>query len=296
MSGAAAPRHLWPLIAVMILGWSANFTIAKFAVREMPPLLVAGLRMMLASLFILPLYFWRGRRASAGRWRRSDILPLLGIGILGIAGNQVLFLLGIQRTSVAHAVLLFVLTPVLVLLAASALKHEQLTGRKIAGMAIALAGVLSLQVSAGADRHATVGGDLLILAATVAFASFTVFGRPASVRLGSITVNTVAFVGCSLVLLAPTLWSARGFDFSRISLTAWASILYMAAFPSVVCYLIYYYALTYLTASRVAAFTYLEPPLAAVLAIPLLGENITYAVAMSGALVLAGVYLTERTG
>lgn len=89
-------------------------------------------------------------------------------------------------------------------------------------------------------------------------------------------------------------WQSYGFDFTQVSAVAWTGILYMALFSSVLCYVIYYYALTYVPASRVAAFSYLQPVLATVMAIPLLGEHPTSALLMGGTLVLLGVFLAER--
>jgi drug/metabolite transporter (DMT)-like permease len=68
----------------------------------------------------------------------------------------------------------------------------------------------------------------------------------------------------------------------------------MAVLPSVVGSLIYYYALVYMPASRVTAFLYLQPVLATLLAIPVLGEHLTGALIGGGVMVLAGVSLTER--
>jgi drug/metabolite transporter (DMT)-like permease len=68
----------------------------------------------------------------------------------------------------------------------------------------------------------------------------------------------------------------------------------MAIFPSVLGYLIYCYALTKMPASRVSAFSYLQPLLATILAVPMLGEPVSGSLAGGGALILAGVYVTER--
>jgi drug/metabolite transporter (DMT)-like permease len=96
-------------------------------------------------------------------------------------------------------------------------------------------------------------------------------------------------------MLAPiTIWASIGFDWTRVSAAGWLGLIYMAAFPSVVCYLIYYWALTYIPASRVSSFSYLQPPIATLLAVPLLGEPVTVWLALGGALVLLGVFLTER--
>jgi drug/metabolite transporter (DMT)-like permease len=97
-------------------------------------------------------------------------------------------------------------------------------------------------------------------------------------------------------MLPITMAYSVGFDYSRVTWVAWASLAYMAVFPSVICYSIYYYALGHVPASRVAAFSYLQPVLATTMAMamPLLGEHLTKSLIMGGVLVLTGVFLAER--
>jgi drug/metabolite transporter (DMT)-like permease len=66
-------------------------------------------------------------------------------------------------------------------------------------------------------------------------------------------------------------------------------------FSSVVGYLLYYYVLTHMEASRISAFSYAQPVMGTTLAALLLGEPLTFALLISGGLVLAGVYVTERS-
>ena len=68
----------------------------------------------------------------------------------------------------------------------------------------------------------------------------------------------------------------------------------MALFPSVVAYLIYYHALAHMTASRVSAFSYLQPVFASLMGLFILGESLGAPVIAGGAVILAGVYLAER--
>ena len=96
------------------------------------------------------------------------------------------------------------------------------------------------------------------------------------------------------MLLPVTLWLGRDFDFGAVTWSGWASLLYMAGLSSVLCYLIYYYALQRISASRVSTFSYLQPLLATLMAIPMLGEYPTRAIVIGGLLVFAGVFLAER--
>ena len=107
-------------------------------------------------------------------------------------------------------------------------------------------------------------------------------------------VNTFAYAGSAIAMLPITLGYSANFSFQRVTWMGWTSLLYMAIFPSVVCYSIYYYALTHAPASRISAFSYLQPLLAMLMAIVLLGERPTAAFVSGGALVLVGVFLAER--
>ncbi len=289
------PSHsrIYWLLTLMIFFWSLNFVMGKIALREFPPGLLATFRTAMAAVVILPLYFLR-RRHRASRWNLREGLRLLVLGVGGVALNQVFFVLGLSRTSVAHAAILVGLTPVQVLLLAAMTGQEKMTWRKAMGLVVALAGVGILQMSHQGTRAPSILGDILILLCGLSLAVYTVFGKDLTARHDGITINTFAYVGGAILLSPAIVWNARNFDFTAVSAAAWLSVAYMAVFSSVVSYIIYNYALSHIAASRVSAFSYLQPLLATLLAIPILGEHVTIYLLAGGALVLAGVYVTER--
>jgi drug/metabolite transporter (DMT)-like permease len=296
--GRPSEGLLYTLLAVMVGFWSLNFIVGKVALREFPPLLLAGLRTAVAGALVWPLYLWhalrRPRAAGRPRWKRADVPFLLFLGLFGVALNQFFFILGLSRTSVAHASILIGTTPILVLLIAAGLRLERITAAKALGMLIALGGLVVLNSARSSVVRTTVLGDVLVFLGALAFAVFTAFGKRASGRHDSVTVSTFAYVGGATMLGPFTVWQSIGFPYRSVSLAGWASLFYMAAFSSVLCYLIFYYALTFIPASRVSAFSYLQPPMATLLAIPLLGEPVTLPLVAGGALVFAGVLVTER--
>ncbi len=145
------------------------------------------------------------------------------------------------------------------------------------------------------SKHAiaTLTGDIIILLSALAIALYSIIGKRVTARHDIVTVNAVSYLA-GLIVLLPLLWPPRGFSYFAVSPVGWLSLLYMAVFPSVLGYLIYCYALTRMPASRVSAFSYLQPLLATILAVPLLNEPLTGSLAGGGALVLMGVYVTER--
>lgn len=268
--------------------------VAKNALSEFPPLMLGALRFSFGGLFILPIFFWFKR--GAARPGPATAGKLLLLGLSGVGANQLLFLLGLQRTSVAHAAILIAMTPVMVLLLSAWAGHEHITPGKLTGLGLALGGVAVLQGRAllGGGNNASMLGDVFVLLASLTFAIFTVVGKEIRERYDGLTINTFAYAGSTAILSPFTFWLASNFDFSRVTWVGWLSVAYMATFPSVIAYLIFYHALRYMPSSKVSRLAYLQPFFATLLAVPVLGEKVTVSLVTGGALVLAGVFWAER--
>jgi drug/metabolite transporter (DMT)-like permease len=278
----------------MLLFWSLNFTIGKVALREFPPMLLVGIRTSIAAAFMVAIYFWQNQKAPE-EWKGArELWWLLVLGLFGVVLNQVFYVLGLALTSVVHAAIIITLTPVLVLLFAAFLKQENLTILKVLGMTIAASGVVLIQLSKGEASGATLLGDCFAFLSVFGFAIFTVKGKQFTQRHSGLTAMTIAYVGGAIALAPMTIWMGSRFEFGKVSSAAWLSLVYMAIFAAVIAYLIYYYALTYLPASRVSAVSYLQPVVATLFAVGFLGERISTVLIIGGILVLTGVYVTER--
>ena len=285
------PLILYALIFLMVAFWSGNYIVGKIALRELPPLLVAGLRIGFAALMILPFYV--GQALSPAK--PPVVLRLLLLGVFGVTLNQLFFIVGLSRTSVAHAAILIGLTPIQVLILACLRGQERMTFQRAAGMAIALAGVALLKAfEPAAAAGATWLGDLFTFLAGTFFAIFTVFGKEATKLHSGVTVNAYAYIGGAVALAPVTLWEISRHPLAHISAAAWLAVFYMALFSSVIAYLIYYYALTHVAASRVSAFSYLQPVFATAMGAALLREPVGAPVIAGGLVILSGVYLVER--
>ena len=279
----------------MIAGWAGNYVVGKIALQAFSPVLLFCLRISMAGVLILPVYLWERRHRPEPSWTLRDVTQLVVLGLFGVALNQFLFVVGLSRTSVAHSSIFANMTPILILLLASARGLERLTGWKLLGVTVALAGVVLLRkLDTNSHGEATLAGDFLTFCGALAFSIFTVLAKPQTKRYGGITVNTFAYAGGGLLMAPVTLWQAAGFNFRAVPLSAWAAVFYMAFLPSVICYLIYYYALARMEASRLAAFSYLQPVLAIVFGILVLQEHVTFALVVSGLVIFIGVYITER--
>jgi drug/metabolite transporter (DMT)-like permease len=100
-------------------------------------------------------------------------------------------------------------------------------------------------------------------------------------------------VAAMLLMLPLAPFVMRPMETLNASLTAQGCVLYLGLLTSVVAYLIWYYALSKVPASKVAIFSNLQPAATAVAAWALLGEALHWALAVGGVLVIAGVRLTQ---
>ena len=272
---------------------AGTYLAAKRAVAELSPFEVALFRFSLAGAFYAALW-----RASRVRIARRDLLPLAGLGVLAIPVNQGLFLYGMSLTTAGHGALLYALAPVFVFLFARGRLGERATALEAAGVGLAFAGVVVVLVGRGAVGLDLAGrgleGDLLVLAAVVAWSFFAVASKPYAERYGAPASTGAAIAAGSGVYLPAGLALSDLGAFARVSRGGWASLLYLALLASVAAYLLYAWALRRAEAGRVAIWSNTQPVLTAALAWALHGEAVTASFVAGGAMVIAGVVLTER--
>ena len=274
--------------------WASNIVAAKEAVGGFNAMGLAELRLVGAALLFVALYLaWRGwpkLHLSGREW-----LVLTGVAFNGLTLNQICFIGGLSRTSVAHTGLIVALGPVMVLALSCLLRLEPLTVPKFLGMLISFLGVAILTLGgaeqgSGAHWH----GDLIVLAGSASFAYYTIQVKEIANRYDALTLNSLTFPLGALLMIPFAARSILHIRWARVPLGAWGSLAFMIVLGTVLAYLFYAFALTELSASRVAAFAYLQPVVAALLGVWLLGERITLRVVAGGALILLGVFLAER--
>lgn len=286
--------------------WALNFIVGKIALRYFPPLTLASFRVVLAAI-LLVLLFPLCRRlpafAEAARARQQgrafkDFWPFIYLGFFGISVNQICFTVGLRYTSVSHSSVIVGMGPIYALILAVLFRLESATLRKVAGMLIALAGVILMTSGAhDAQRSATMVGDAITLIGSLGFAMYGVLGKRVAARYDTLTMTTYNAVFGALLVLPIAIHSAHAIgplaNWHAIPAAAWLGLFYMAFFSSVLAYLFYFWLLRYLEITQLMSFSYLLPVTATILGILFLNERGTLVELLGGALALSGVYWIE---
>lgn len=279
-------------LVFMLLLWSVNYIAGKIALRTMDPITLASFRLEVAALIMIPVYFAQKNRSPL---RARDLWPFFYLGFFGVVINQGLFTVGLNYTTSDHSAVIIAVGPLIILLLARAMKLEALTAAKIIGMAISFFGVFLLETEQGSPRHSPLLlGDLITLGGTFGFSIYAVLGKRLADRYDAISMNAFNCFAAAILLLPVTVRQAVHLDWKGVGWGGWLGMLYMAAASSVAAYTIFYWALRYMTASRVAVMSYFQPVVVIVLSVAFLGEHPTRNLLVGTALVLVGVFLAER--
>jgi drug/metabolite transporter (DMT)-like permease len=286
-------RLVLALVANQLLS-SGTHLIAKGAMLLLHPLSVALLRFLAASAV---LFAYLRLRPAPERIARQDWPRFFLLGFLVVPVNQGCFLFGLARSTASHASLLYALTPLVVLLFAKQLLHEEKLASKLAGTLVAFAGVAVILLERGL-RHemGLLTGDLLILVAVVAWAAYTVLSKRLLVRYDAMTVTGWSII-CGTLLCLPALALPGAIPpLASIPLPAWGALAYLSVGTSVIAYPLWSYALRHMEASKVAITTNTQPILTAGLSWLLFHERFTTGFLVGAALILMGVLWVETRG
>ncbi len=219
----------------------------------------------------------------------------LGFGFLAGPINQGFFVYGLSRSKASHAALLYALTPVGVYLVSVLRGRETPTASRLAGIAVAFAGVVVLLLGRGlGEALGPLVGDLFILGAVVAWVFWTSESQARAREFGGLRTAGWSLMAGAMwcVPLAPFVVKLDAF--LAAPPIAWGCLAYLVLLTSMGSYALWNFALSRTEASRVAVFANLQPVATAVAAWALLDEPIGWELVVGGLLVLAGVRLAQR--
>jgi drug/metabolite transporter (DMT)-like permease len=274
--------------------WGATPILTRVALDDdMPPLVLACMRTILAGLLAVPLLAAMRQRLPPRR------RPRLLLGISAAAGFvlfPIVYTEGQQHTSALHGVMILAALPVFTGAYASLLLRRRPRRAWLVGSGVALAGEAVLIVGRGASASgSSLGGDLVVLAAALCVSLGYVAGAMLPPRGLSSLATTLWGVLLGSLVVAPILAAALARDgVPHAGAKAWAVVLFLAVVTSVVGYIGWYWALDRGGIARIATLQFLQPISGFALAALVLGEHVTLPIAIGSALIVGGIVPAQR--
>ncbi len=284
-----------PILALIIANviWGMASPIFKFALTNIPPFTLAFIRFFFAGLIFIPFALNKWQRLTPKQW-----VEIILVGFFGISINISFFFLGLQKTESINVPVIASSGPVFIYLLSIIFLKEKPKLKVLAGMIIALSGVLFIILSPlilDGKKFAigAVEGNLFILIATLGTVFQTIIGRDVLKKINALQVSVIAFLFGSLTFIPFIPKELTSWDISSLNIAGVTGIIFGVFFSSALAYFLFYYGVSKLKAQDVGIFTYIDPLAAIIIAAPLLHEYPNLFYILGGALIFGGIYFAE---
>ena len=280
-------------LALGMAAFGSATPISKIVTDAMPIFVGGGLRVLLGAAVLLP-FALRSTALKEIAWR--DWLAIGAISLFGMFGFTAFMLFGMRMVTGVVGATVMSTTPAVTALASMIVLREKPTWRKLLAIALAVAGVLVLQIDQSetdGDGSFNMLGPLLVFGAVCCEVVYTLVGKTVSQ-----TVPPIAAAGLSAALSVPlfavlALWHLQDFDVSAVNARAWLALVWYGVGTLALGSWLWYSGIARAQGSVAAAFMGVMPASALVLSYFLLDESFKLLHLVGFATVFIGVLLVS---
>ncbi|WP_258954670.1 DMT family transporter [Lysinibacillus fusiformis] len=276
------------LMLVTSLLWGGNFVVAKTLVAHASPMTLTTVRWLIAVIVLVPLVWWKEKKLVPPK---QAIVPLLLMGVTGVALFNIFQFLALELTTSTNAGLISTMNTISIALFSFVLLKEKITKWQLSAMVLSLFGVV-LVLSKG-DWQLLLDfqlntGDLWMLAAVCVWGLYSVCSKWAMQTASPLMATLYAGVFGVLLLLP---FTSADFTFTNVNTSFILSMLYTGIISTVVCMVFWNIGVQKLGATTSGIFLNFNPIFTALLAYLFIGENMSWLQGIGGLIVIMGCYL-----
>ncbi len=278
------------------LFFAINFTAVKQLINQglVKPFGLNLLRVGISAILLWTLFLFSKKKPVL---RRRHLGRFMLCALTGIAINQLLFIKGLSLTYPIHASLLMLTTPILITVIAAWLLKEPVSGFKVSGLLLGIAGATVLVTSRDSNSTASevLLGDILILLNAVSYTFYFILVRPLMKEYEPVFVIRAVFtIGFFMIL--PFCWQEfREIPWEQYSMQSVGLLALIVIGGTFLAYLFNVYGIKTLGASRAGAYIYAQPVFAAIIAVLFFGEQVSMYKLVAALLIFTGVYLANKS-
>lgn len=285
------PATAWKLDFVLLAAiWGASFLFMRTAVVELGAIPTAGLRVAIASLFLIPLLLARGLGTLlCQNWKQVLVIGTLNSGVPFVCFSFALLSISTGLSSILNAT-----TPLFGALIAWLWLKDKPDGTRILGLVVGFVGVALLAWDKASFKPDASGASsgwavLACLLATLCYGLSASFTKRYMAGLPSLVSATGSQLGATVGLLPLTWWF---WPQQAVSLNAWLAVIALGVLCSGVAYILYFRLIERAGPSRALAVTFAIPVFAVLYGVVLLGEGVTPWMVGCGLVIVAGTALS----
>lgn len=286
--------HIAILIVNIIFG--LNIPIAKSVLGNgaIDPISLTYFRVVGATL----VFWFASLFVKREKLSKKDFLIIFFASFFGIALNQTSFIVGLKTTSPIDASLIITLTPIITMLISAAYLKEPITLKKVIGVMIGCTGAVILILNSkylNVSDSRTWTGNALCLLSCLSYACYLVFFRDFIKTKHPITLMKWMFLISAILITPLSISKVQTVDFTNIEISLYIKILYVVLMATFLTYLLIPTGQKNLRPTTLTMYNYLQPIIAAVVAIVLIQDSFGWEKVFSALLVFIGVYIVTQS-
>lgn len=270
--------------------WGAASPIFKWSLTNIEPFTLAFLRFFLAAILILPLIY---KNLSI---KKEDFMNVFLLALFGIGINITFFFLGLKLSDSINAPIIASSGPVFLIIGSILFLHEKPKSKVMIGTLISLLGVILVILRPIIEEGVDGGiiGNLFFVVAMLAGVVHTLLLKRLVASYNPLSLTFWSFLIGSALFVPFVFWEAQTSGILvDLKLPGIVGILFGALLSSAVAYILFTYALKNIVANEVGVFVYIDPIIAVLIAVPLLGEVVTFSFLFGSVLVFLGIFIAE---
>jgi len=283
-------------LVLTALFWGGTFVAGKLAAQNIGAFQIGFLRFAIASALLLALtYRIEGRFPPLSK---SQILPVVLLGLTGVFAYNFMFYKGLKIIEASRAALIIATCPILITIGSALFLKDKITPLKALGIAISVCGAMVVVSKGHLNRILEGGlglGELYIFLCVLSWAIYSLIGKGIMKNLSPLTAVSYSSVIGTAALFIPACIEGLLGEFGNHSALDWLCICYLGIFGTVIGFVWYYQGVQKLGPTKAGLFINLVPVFGILCAFIFLREPVTISLAIGGALVVTGVYLTNKT-
>ncbi|WP_173645091.1 DMT family transporter [Polycladidibacter stylochi] len=282
------------LLSLTTLFWSGNTIAGKIAVGDVSPMAIVFIRWSL----VCALMWTINGRAVVKHW--ADMRPQLSMIVVmaafGFTGFNALLYFAAHQTTAVNIGILQGSIPMMVLIGALMVFKTPVSLQQFVGVLLTITGVLAVASNGDLATIANLefnAGDGFMLLACVFYSGYTLALRERP-KVPGLVFFTVTSTIAALVSIPFLIWESAAGALQWPNVVGWLICIYIALFPSFLSQVFFMRGVELIGPGRAGVFVNLIPIFSALLAVVLLGENFELYHGFALALVLGGIWVSER--
>lgn len=280
------------IIALIIANiiWGAAYPVYKLTLTDSQPFTFLFLRFFIGGMLLLP-FVWNKLHVD-----RKDIPTLLALSFFGVTFSITFLFLGLQLTSSLNAPIVLSSTPVMLLICATLFLRYKPKIKVAIGTLIGLLGVIIIILRPLFEQgiSTSIIGNVFLLISAFGSVAHTLHMKQIVERYNPLTITFWSFILGSLPVIPLVLLESHTHPIGNMNnIPTIAGIIFAIVFATAIGHSLNAFGIKYISAAEVGIFSYVDPLATALVALPLLGEQITVYYLIGALFVFAGIFISE---